>query len=303
MGRNFTICKECPNKIFRSGQAYCDQHSNRCRPFHMMCGKNVEKNHSYCSEHECKKCPKKSKFDCTIHFCGNNRCQRTKTTDSEYCDQHTCKICHKVFPCPEHECKKEDCHSIVCPPFLYCEHHSMKCIDDFETIEMMNHELDVFYELHKDDSKYYQYYYPESFYSFEELKSHNEEYAFKKKFENVAKKLNKSINKKKDPSKYGLACTSYCSEGYCTCSDLMPLIYTVVDKEEGVSDNDEKVYIISEKARVYKEWGLYNNDVTYRAWTIPKIFIDELDTIWDKTEAHIESMIAFDLLINESNTD
>lgn len=301
MGRNFKICKECPNKIFRSGQVYCDQHSNRCRPFHVMCGKHVPKNHSYCSDHECEKCPQKSKFDCTIHFCGDNKCQNNKKEGSKYCNNHTCKICNQKSPCAEHECKKDDCRNVIYPPYLYCQYHSMNdFIQDFKTIEDMNHELDVFYELHKNDNKYYQYYYSDTFYSFEELKLHNQEYTFKKKFENVANKLNKSINQKKDPIEYGLACTGYCSEGYCTCYDLMPSINTMFCKdEEGISDNDEKVYIISEKARVHREWGLYNNDVVYRAWTISKIFIDELGNLWDKTEAQIEKMIAFDLLNND----
>lgn len=30
------------------------------------------------------------------------------------------------------------------------------------------------------------------------------------------------------------------------------------------------------------------------AWTIPTLFVDELETIWDQTEAQIQNMIRFE---------
>lgn len=295
MGRNYTICKDCSNKIYKSGQVYCDQHLRRCRPFHVVCGQKIEKNHSYCSEHECTKCENKSRFDCNIHYCANKACQREKIVNSNYCDRHTCKLCSQEWPCSTHECKKKNCHLIVCPPYSYCENHSMKNnITDFETIEMMNHELDIYYELHDNDTHYYYY---TDFYYFEELQKHNKEYLFEKTFERVATKINKSIKQKEDANKYGLACTSYCSEGYCTCSDLMPYINTQFYKEEtAISEENEKVYILSDKARVYTDWGFGRDDVIYKTWTISKIFVDDLDYVWDKTEDQIMKMIVFETI-------
>ena len=281
--RNFKICKtkSCMTKIFDSNE-YCNDHNKKCRPIYVFCNEKLGKTDNFCSKHQCEYCPK-SKFACDIHYCKNDNCSKTKMTDSEYCDDHTCSICNGKWSCPDHECKVKNCHDIIIKDYNFCKEHTrIGDIEYYPSIEAFNNELNIYYHLHEKD---YHYYY---FHSFEELVHHNKQKTFDNALWKIAQKKNASITMK-DASFYNLACTSYCSDGYCTCRDLMPHIYIPERYKESISEDDEKIYLLSEIALTY-------NDYMYKAWTIPKIFIDEFKEIWDGTDEQIENMIQFEYI-------
>jgi len=77
---------------------------------------------------------------------------------------------------------------------------------------------------------------------------------------NAAKKLNDTIDQKRDAEEYNLTCIYYCSDGYCNC-ELMPYIDCSTIEKKGVSRRGEHVFLLSDIA--LGEEGSY-------AWTIPR---------------------------------
>lgn len=171
----------------------------------------------------------------------------------------------------------------------------MTDIKDFPSIEEMNDELRKFYDVHSDDIYALYDYFIENF---QDLVKHNEVYAFKKAYERVSTKINGSIQQKKDASEYGLSCTGCCSRGYCSCDDLVPYINTrfmdfmdpIDNKHVSMNEDEEEVYVLSDSAIKYSD---YSSD-EYAAWTISKIFVDDMEYVWDETDEQIEKMIVFE---------
>jgi len=170
----------------------------------------------------------------------------------------------------------------------------MTDIKDFPSIEKMNEELRRYYGVHSDD-KYNMYDY--CIENFQDLVKHNKVHAFRKAYGRVSEKKNNEIRQVEDASYYGLSCTGCCSRGYCSCDNLVPYINTrfmdfmeSMDKHVSMNEDEEEVYVLSDSAIKYSD---YSSD-DYAAWTISKIFVDDMEYVWDETDEQIEKMIVFE---------
>lgn len=275
----------CRNKECKKSNQKCDEHY--CRPNIVFCGEPIKKKGDFCSKHSCPTC-KKSRFECVEHFCKDNKCLNKKFNNSEYCENHTCKICNKYWPCKNHLCKMKDCQCVLLIPFNFCLEHSKN--------ELYNHDIPID-EFNKNLFDYWNYIqnkYDENIYeNYNEFKLKILKMKFINMFNNVAKKINNDI-KLKDSELNNLGCTSYCSYGYCKC-DLMPRIKLLehnhdlnfIQKRNTDGWIGETVYLLSLKA-------ILHDDNNYAAWTIPTIFIDEFEEIWDGSKENIKNLIKFE---------
>jgi hypothetical protein len=190
-------------------------------------------------------------------------------------------------------CKTKFCKNLICDSFHFCIEHSKK-----EELYNSQISIDEYNQYLTDYWKYlpiskYGSYYDEFLYfdDYDDFKNKVLELKFNVLFNEIATELNKNISRKDSNN---LLCTAYCSEGYCNC-DLMPRIehinyeYSINRNNISKNTDNEDVYYISPKARVDSDYEPY-----YMAWTIPKIFIDELKEIWDGTKEYIEKMIEFE---------
>jgi hypothetical protein len=266
----------------------CDQHY--CRPKIVCCGEPIKKKGDFCSKHACPIC-KISRFECIQHFCNNKNCLQKKYKEYAFCDMHLCKICLNQWPCTIHTCKVYGCKERMIESFDFCDKHSKK--------HLYNHQIPL-HEYNKSLFDFWKYvpkeYNTHDIENYNVLKKRIIKYKFQNDFEEVVHQLHKNMNKIYSND---LLCTNYCSRGYCDC-DLMPRIFSIKDSNFHdklficKNSDNELVYCISNKVPIDDDDYDYNSKPNYKAWTIPKIFLDDLDFVWDKTRDHIVKMIMFE---------
>ena len=247
----YHTCSKCQMKLAVLGPGqfkFCTDCGVRCA----IAGcdnPSTDNNSRYCADHKClypqcdpsiegsyRDMPESS-------FCWKHRCKRCKghrihSGDAEYCGKclYRCMQCDaprpsdhtaRLYYCDKHGCTQ--CHTRVKTPYKFLGESRLsdKCCQHTVFPSM-----------------------PDTMEWTEEIR-------------NAAKKLNDTIDQKRDAEEYNLTCIYYCSDGYCNC-ELMPYIWTddcsTIDKK-GVSRRGEHVFLLSDIA--LGEEGSY-------AWTIPR---------------------------------
>ena len=266
--------KDCPD-----AGAQCSRHY--CRPRWSSCGQPVKKKGDLCSKHLCPSC-RISRYDCREHFCGQDTCLEKKAVDSAFCRGHTCPVCGGSWPCKHHVCEVRRCGNPIVPSWSFCRMHSLLDILSIEGVPVDVHteNLRYFWKEGLGDENHASL---QEYHAFEEkIRRHK----VAKTFASVFRAINASITVS-DSQKYHLTCSEYCSDGYCNC-DVMPRLSDPLFHERIAVMAEEPVYRLS--TTVYTTESVRDG----MAWTIPTLFVDELETIWDQTEAQIQNMIRFE---------
>lgn len=299
--KTMCVVRFCPNKITTARRKYCDRHSCRintckkagglcdehyCHPMvdgnMLYCNAPVRAKGLYCSKHACPTC-KKTRFECTEHFCGRGDCLEKKIEGSVFCGAHTCPVCREAFPCKDHSCRHPRCGILVHEGgFDFCDYHCMADTLYSPVIDMAeyNRVLSDFYRVEERD------YELECFSSFDDVKAAVNRRLFEETVDSVGKRLNARITLK-DSRRNDLCCYNYCSYGYCSC-DLMPRIHEI-DRTTARSHRQEEVFLLCEKARTHSDTAPF-----YMGWTLPRLFVEDAADLWDGTEEQIEKMIRFE---------